>query len=37
LINTGLADGDGAGDRYITTTEEKDGWGMVWFENPATT
>lgn len=36
MDNAFLADLDGDGDLDIATTEENGGWGVVWFENPAT-
>lgn len=36
MDNAFLADLDGDGDQDIATTEENGGWGVIWFENPAT-
>jgi hypothetical protein len=30
-----LLDLDADGDLDVLTTEERTGWGVVWFENPA--
>jgi len=35
MDNAFLADIDGDGDTDIATTEENGGWGVIWFENPA--
>ncbi|MCA9246701.1 MAG: VCBS repeat-containing protein [Planctomycetales bacterium] len=37
MDNAWLGDLDGDGDLDIATTEENGGWGVIWFENPATT
>jgi hypothetical protein len=36
MDNAFLVDLDGDGDLDIATTEENGGWGVIWFENPAT-
>ncbi|QEG43413.1 FG-GAP repeat domain-containing protein [Roseimaritima ulvae] len=36
MDNAFLVDLDGDGDQDIATTEENGGWGVIWFENPAT-
>jgi hypothetical protein len=36
MDNTFLVDLDGDGDMDFATTEENGGWGVIWFENPAT-
>jgi hypothetical protein len=35
LDDVQLLDVDADGDLDILTTEERTGWGVVWFENPA--
>ena len=34
VFDIGADDGDGDDD--LVTTEENGGWGVIWFENPAT-
>ena len=36
MDNAWLGDLDGDGDLDIITTDENGGWGVIWFENPAT-
>ena len=36
MDNGWVGDIDGDGDDDIVTTEENGGWGVIWFENPAT-
>ena len=36
MDNAWIDDLDGDGDKDVVTTEENGGWGVIWFENPAT-